>query len=174
MHVLVDTRRHVLLSIEHRSEGKVTSAERYGDFVEAAGCWWAGRVENVNAEGKVTSRTIQKFADLKAAELDARIKRELAVKDAVQLLREPGVKLSDAKRAAAAGKATFDDQMTLLMHFAAQPAVDPRDGTPRRGRASRGRKARHALGPQCAAERQPPPRRAEETPLRGSGADGRG
>ena len=37
--VLIDTARHVVLSIENRDKGKAPRA--FGDFVEAAGCWWA-------------------------------------------------------------------------------------------------------------------------------------
>ncbi len=35
--VLIDTKRNVVLSIESRTDGKVTSSQRFGDFVEVAG-----------------------------------------------------------------------------------------------------------------------------------------
>jgi len=118
VHVLIDTKRHVILTIEQRSEGKITSTEKYGDFVEVAGCWWAGRIESAGAEGKRLSLITQKLTPLETAALNERMKQELAGKQQVQFLREPALKISEAKRAVAAGKATFDDQITLLAHFA--------------------------------------------------------
>jgi len=118
VHVLIDTKRHVILTIEQRNEGKVTSTEKYGDFVEVAGCWWAGRIESVNGEGSRLWLITQKFAPLETAAFAERIKQELADKQQVQFLREPALKISEAKRAVAAGKPTFDDQITLLVHFA--------------------------------------------------------
>ncbi|HUR54841.1 MAG TPA: VIT and VWA domain-containing protein, partial [Gemmataceae bacterium] len=116
---LIDTTRRVLLSIEHRHKGKVTSATRFEDFVEVAGSWWARRVESLNDNGQRTSLTTQTVAEVPADEFTKRMAAELAGKAKVLFLKQPLPKLSDAKAAVAAGKATFDDRATLALHFAA-------------------------------------------------------
>jgi tetratricopeptide (TPR) repeat protein len=118
IHVLVDTRRRVVLRVEHRHEGKVTSAQQFGDFVEIAGAWWAGRSESFDAENRRVGVTTTAFAAAPPDDFARRFQEELALKEKVQFLREPGRTLADAKRAAAEAKADFDDQMTLLLHFA--------------------------------------------------------
>jgi hypothetical protein len=103
----------VLLGIEHRTKGKVTSATRFDDFVEVAGAWWARRVETLNDKGERTSVTTQTVAELPADEFAKKLAAELAGKAKALFLRGPLPKLADAKAAVAAGKATFDDRATL-------------------------------------------------------------
>jgi Tfp pilus assembly protein PilF len=117
-HVLVDTDRHVIRAIEQRTHGKVVSAIKFDDFVEAAGCWWARHLEIFDDQGRRVSRTSQTVSAVAADAFEARIKKDLAGRDQVQLLRQPAPSVADAKRDLAAGKATFDDQVALLWHFA--------------------------------------------------------
>jgi Flp pilus assembly protein TadD len=114
---LIDTARHVVVSAENRQEGRVMATTRYDDFVEVAGAWWPGRTETFDPKGRRTSLVTQKLSLLAAGELTAQIKRQLALRDRVQFLREPLPKLLDAKRALAAGKADFDDQIVLTDYF---------------------------------------------------------
>jgi predicted Zn-dependent protease len=116
---VIDTGRHVLLSIEQRQQGKVTSATKFDDFVEAAGGWWARRVETVDESGRRTLLSTQTVKDVTADELRQRLRKELADRDQVQFLREPLPRVADAKRALQGGKAGFEDHLALLRHFAA-------------------------------------------------------
>ncbi|HUT12367.1 MAG TPA: VIT domain-containing protein [Thermoguttaceae bacterium] len=123
-HVLIDTARHVVLSIESRYQGNVTSSTRFEDFVEVADCWWAGRIEHLDAQGRRTVLITQEFKLLTADAFDQQWKKELAGRDRVQFLHEPPVSTADAKQADADGKATFDDQFALLLHFAGNQQWD--------------------------------------------------
>jgi predicted Zn-dependent protease len=116
--VLVDTDRHVILSIEQRFEGKVSSVTKFNDFVEVAGSWWATRIETTDDQGRRSSLTTKTVKALTAAELAARIKKELAGREHVQFVHQPLPRLAEAKGRLHAGKATFDDQIVLLLHFA--------------------------------------------------------
>ena len=117
VHILVDTARKVVLSIDNRQADKVTSATKFDRFVEVAGGWWAGRMQTIDQQGRRTSVITQKLRLLAADAFAQHIKRQLAGRDRVQFLREPMVEVTDAKRALADGKAAFDDRMTLLLHF---------------------------------------------------------
>ncbi|MHC4176708.1 MAG: VIT domain-containing protein, partial [Planctomycetota bacterium] len=117
VHILVDTARKVVLSIESRREGKVTSSTKFDQFVEIAGAWWGGRMQTLDQEGRRTSLLTQKFRLLATDAFDQQVKGQLAGRERVQFLREPRVELADAKRTFADGVATFDDRMTLLLHF---------------------------------------------------------
>jgi Flp pilus assembly protein TadD len=118
VHVLVDTKRHVFLSIEYLFDGEAISTIKYSDFVEVAGAWWAGRIETVNKKDERVSLITLKFTALDTAAFNERMKKELSCKESAVLLREPASIVSDAKHAVAEGKATIDDQITLLVHFA--------------------------------------------------------
>ncbi len=116
--VMIDTRRHVVLWIENRQDGKATSSTKCEDFIEIAGAWWAGRIETFDAENRLVSRTRQQFKTISAEYLGRRIDKELAGRDQIQFLHEPLPKLTAAKQAIADGKAKFDDQVVLLLYFA--------------------------------------------------------
>jgi len=115
--VLIDTGRHVILSIENRYKGKVTSVTKFEDFVEAAGAWWARRIETTEENGKCSMLATQTVKPLAAKELEQQITKELAGRAQVQFLRLPPPSIAAAKKALAAGKASFDDQFVLLLHF---------------------------------------------------------
>jgi Flp pilus assembly protein TadD len=115
--VLIDTGRHVILSIEHRYKGKVTNVSKFDDFVEVAGTWWARRVENTDEKGKRVSLMTQTIRPLTAKELGEQHKKELAGRDQVQFLHLPLPRIWAAKKALSAGKAGFGDHFLLLLHF---------------------------------------------------------
>ncbi len=115
--ILVDTARHVILTIESRHKDKVTAVTQFDDFVEAAGSWWARRIETFDDDGKRASLVTQAIKTLPQADFDKQMAAELAGRAQVQLLRFPMPSLTDAKKAIAAGKGTFDDQFLLMVHF---------------------------------------------------------
>lgn len=115
---LIDTARHVILSMEVVQGSKVTSSTKYDGFVEVAGAWWPGRVETFDAKGRRTTLTTLQLTALTAAELAAQVKQQLAGRELVQLLREPLPKLVEAKRALAGGQADFASRIVLMDHFA--------------------------------------------------------
>ncbi len=116
---LIDTARHVVLSVESRYKGKVTSATKFDDFVEIAGVWWARKVEGLDAEGRRSALTTQTITEVPAAEFAKRMAQELAGKSKVLFLKQPLPSVADAKAAVLANKATFDDRAVLTLHFAA-------------------------------------------------------
>ncbi|HJT77207.1 MAG TPA: hypothetical protein VJ739_08395 [Gemmataceae bacterium] len=117
--ITVDTARHVVLQIEHRAHGKPTMTVKFNDFVQAAGCWWAGKVETLDDHGRRTTLVTQTVKELPAEAYRQRLAKERAAADAVLFLHEPLPRVTDAKRALQAGKAGFEDQFALLRHFAA-------------------------------------------------------
>ncbi len=116
---LIDTNRHVLLSIEHRHKGKTVTTTKFDDFVEVAGSWWARRLERIDEQGKRQALSTQTIAELPADEFTTRMSQALTGKAKVIFLPQPLPKVADAKLAAAVGKATFDDRAVLTLHFAA-------------------------------------------------------
>ena len=79
--ILVDTARHVMLKYEDVEKGKVASTTTYGDFVEVAGAWYAGRIEETAAERGRTEITTRKFTVLGAGQFDRQWKEKMAVRD---------------------------------------------------------------------------------------------
>ena len=117
--VLVDTRRNVVLSTENRYQGKTTVTRQFGDFVEVAGAWWATTTKTLDEKGRATNVTSQKFARLDGDQYAQSMAKERAGRELVQFLRDPAETVLEAKKAISPlGKPTFDDQITLLMHFA--------------------------------------------------------
>jgi tetratricopeptide (TPR) repeat protein len=116
--VLVDTKRNVVLSIEHRRDGKTTDVHTFSDFVEAAGAWWVGKIESRDEKGRVVGVKTQRVARLEGDALAKAIESELAGREKAQFLRDPARNVIEAKKALKENKADFDDQVTLVMHFA--------------------------------------------------------
>ncbi len=116
--ILVDTARHVVLSLEQLTDGKVTSTQKLSEFVELGGAWWPGRIESLDDKGRRLSLTTEKLTPAMAADFDRQFQAQLADTPKVQFIAEPGRKLPDAKRSFELGKADFDDHLTMLLHFA--------------------------------------------------------
>ncbi len=115
--MLIDTTRHVVLAIENRDKARVTGATRFDDFVEAGGSWWARRIETTDAESKRVSLTTQTIDNISPQVFDQRVQTELAGRDQVQFLHLPLPSVAEAKKASAAGKATFEDQFVMVLYF---------------------------------------------------------
>ena len=118
VNILIDTERSVILWIENRQHGKVTSTTRFEDFVQVAGNWWATRHETLNADGKRHSLTTLTFKELKAETFKRQMAQQLTACDGVQFLREPATEVADAKQALLDNTTNFDDRMALAAHFA--------------------------------------------------------
>ncbi|OWK43137.1 VIT domain-containing protein [Fimbriiglobus ruber] len=117
----IDTDKRAVTRIEHRTAGKPSTTTTYGDFVEAGGLWWPRRTETVHPEyqRRPSVRVIQTVTALTADEFAAQVKQTLADRPNALLLRTPGPTVLAAKKALAAGKATADDEFTLLNFYAA-------------------------------------------------------
>ncbi|MFZ5831961.1 MAG: hypothetical protein ACOY3P_17900, partial [Planctomycetota bacterium] len=114
---VIDTRRAVVVRSEVHSQGKLISTVRYSEFFEFAGRWWAGQSETFDAEGRRTNR---EEIELAAIEPDAFAGQYSAAKqdlEPVLLVPQPGPTVVDAKLAAAAGKASLADRLTLAVYF---------------------------------------------------------
>lgn len=115
----IDPTRHVLVSVEDRIDGKLTSATRFGDFVEVAGQWWPGKVESFDDKNRLISRTTYTVSALDAAAFDREYAGEQADRASVLFAKQPAPKVTDAKKAAADGTASTDDLLTLIRYFGA-------------------------------------------------------
>ncbi len=115
--ITVDTARHVIVSMEERTRNKVRETVTLGDFIEAAGTWWARRMERTDADGKRVMLSTQTVKTLAPDELDGRMQAELAGRAQVQFVHLPLPSVVAAKKALAAGKGTFDDAFVMLLHY---------------------------------------------------------
>jgi tetratricopeptide (TPR) repeat protein len=124
VNLLVDTERRVVLEQWVVSGGKEVSRTEYGRFREVAGVWWATRVTTKDGEGEVTSRS-EIDVDLPDA---GELANAWAVLDRVRadsiLVPVPLPEVTEAKRAAAAGKATIEQRLALISHAAATQQWD--------------------------------------------------
>ena len=118
--LLIDTARHVILKNESHQNGKVISTTTLDDFVEVAGRWLARKITVTDTQGRTTSETTLDMKVLTADEFAKRIATETAAKSRVQFLRGPAPTLANARQNVADGKASFDDRIMLLMHFASR------------------------------------------------------
>jgi predicted Zn-dependent protease len=116
--VVIDAARHVITRMEHRHDGKTTSVAKFEDFVEAAGCWWARRIETQDDKGRLSSRTTRTVQPLAADDLAKKLKEGLAGRDEILFLQGPAISVASAKQALKADKATFNDHFALMVHFA--------------------------------------------------------
>jgi tetratricopeptide (TPR) repeat protein len=114
---LIDPTRRVILSVEQRTGGKVGSVTKYDDFIEAGGSWWARTVETADDKGRVLSRVTQTVTAKAAADAEQVWQQAKADRGPALVLRGPLLTVLDAKKAAAAGKATPEDQFVLLAYF---------------------------------------------------------
>ncbi|MCA9062247.1 MAG: hypothetical protein KDA96_04290, partial [Planctomycetaceae bacterium] len=115
----IDTARHVLLSQQVLVDGKVTSTTAYSDFEQAAGTWWATRIETTNAEsgGRVTSRVLQNIREVTADRFTREFEHEKTLVDSAILMPESLPTVRNAKQAVAGGTATAWDHFAMLLHW---------------------------------------------------------
>jgi predicted Zn-dependent protease len=117
--VLIDTAKASALSIEHRSYGRATSRSQASDLVEIAGVWLPRKVEHFDEQGRRTSVTEREYKLLTTEQFAERLKEELAPVTAMATIHAPLPFVADAQEAAA-GKATLEDRLVLLVDFAAR------------------------------------------------------
>jgi tetratricopeptide (TPR) repeat protein len=120
----IDSDRNVVLSMEYRVGGDVTSTVRYDAFQEVAGAWWPGKTETMDAEGRLTSRTTDVLVSLLSDEYSAAMASQLENRRLVQFIAEPLPTLPAAKRAFRAGKADFNDQLVLVGDYVSREQWD--------------------------------------------------
>ena len=113
---LIDTARHILLQRESFSDGKSLEIEKFSDFVEIGGSWWAKRRIVLDAKGRKTAETSYDITPLPQDKFDARLQSELAVPQSVQFIRHPLPKLGVARQRVADGSANFDDRIVMALH----------------------------------------------------------
>ncbi|MHB8861540.1 MAG: VIT domain-containing protein [Pirellulaceae bacterium] len=114
---VIDTEKAVLLSMEVRVNGEVTTSQQYGEFVEFAGAWWPTQIETLDSQGRRTQLVTQRFQLLGADAFAVRLNELQTGRDAVQFLHEPLADVSAAKKAIDDGHGTFEDQFVMLGHF---------------------------------------------------------
>src|SRR5262249_8747216 len=96
--VLIDTARHVILSLEERHKGKVGEGTGLEDSVEGAGTGWARRVERTDGSGRRLSLATQAVKALALKELEGQIQKELAGREQVQFVHLPLPTVRAAKK----------------------------------------------------------------------------
>ena len=117
--VLIDTARHVIVSIEQRQNGKPTSLSKFDDFVEVAGLWWGAAVGSYrrcgpahvarhavcrDRRGRRTGRANQ----IRAGGSRAACSYCICLCRCVKAAKQAQLRL---------GELTFEDQFVLLLHF---------------------------------------------------------
>lgn len=120
----IDPARKVVLSIENRENGEVTSTVRYDEFVEVAGAWWPGRAQAFDKQGRRTSVTTTKYTALESDAFLREVAAALAGRDRVQFITDPLLGHAAARRALDAGKADFSDRIALMLRFCANQQWD--------------------------------------------------
>jgi tetratricopeptide (TPR) repeat protein len=113
--VTIDSTRNVVLSVEHSTDGELTSRTVYGPYEKIAGFWWPATKERFDGKGRRT--TVDRYS-VKPLESDAFAKRfndELLLREKVHFIREPFPSLRNAEVAAKDGSAGFEDRIVLLL-----------------------------------------------------------
>jgi tetratricopeptide (TPR) repeat protein len=116
--ILIDEAKGAALSIEYFQFGKLQGGTRASDFVEVAGVWLAQKVEHFDAQGRNNNVITRKFEVVPSARIEGLVKEQLAPRANALTLRWPLPKLQEAKDRAAAGKATLEDRLRLLIDLA--------------------------------------------------------
>ncbi|MFN0053855.1 MAG: VIT domain-containing protein, partial [Planctomycetales bacterium] len=117
--IRIDANRRVLLSLRHLVDQKPVSTTRFSEFVEVAGRWWPGKIENLDDQERITSVTTQTIVALTPEQLAARTQAELAARSTVQLVSTPWPTVNQAKQAVADPSRTFyTAELALALHFA--------------------------------------------------------
>ncbi len=118
IHFLIDTQKNVLVQSENWQDGKVTSVQKFGGFVQVAGGWWATQIESFDDQERRSMLMTQEFAELDDEKFTQRMKEEQIGQDHVQWVHEPLPNLPAARKADADGNGKFEDHLVVLLHFA--------------------------------------------------------
>ncbi|MFL5340111.1 MAG: VIT domain-containing protein [Gemmataceae bacterium] len=117
--ILIDPTRNVILLTETLAGGKLQSTQKFSEFVQVAGAWWPGKIETLGDKGERQAQVTFTVKELSADEFSKRQVAELTGRGDIQFFAQPLPKVTDAKKAVAAGTAKIEDHVTLLRHFAA-------------------------------------------------------
>jgi len=116
-HILIDTSRNIVYAVETYNAGELTTKTAYKDYVDIAGISWPQRVETQDKDGRVTSVSTYKIAELDPGALKKAVDGEMAVRKDSLLFEEPLLPMLKAKEAVKRGKAGFAAHLRLLLHF---------------------------------------------------------
>ncbi len=115
LHLDVDVPRSVLLGVRDVLDGQVLSAWRASDFVEAAGRFFATKVESLDRDGRVVTRQTLRVETLDAAAFETAFTAERAAEQDVLFVGRTDPKLADAKQAIRDGKAGFPEHLVRAL-----------------------------------------------------------
>ena len=145
VHIVVDTGRNVITRIERHTDGKATSVTKFDDFVEAAGCWWARRIETTDDKGRVSAKTTLTVKPLAGDDLAKQLKDVLAGREAILFVNQPLKRISAAKTVLAEKKASARGSLCSAVALCLGAAVDAGAGTAGTVRKAGGGQARAGL-----------------------------
>lgn len=111
----IDSTRNVVLSVEHSSDGEVTSRGDYGQYEKIADLWWPVSKEQFDSEGRRTSVDRYSVKALDDDSFSKRFDEESSLREKVQFIREPLPSLRRAEVAAKDGSAGFEERLILLL-----------------------------------------------------------
>ena len=127
VHVLIDTRRHVILRIENRWQEKVSSLTALSGFVRAGGCWWPTRVAKKDGKGRTTELSTYEVRELTPDAFAPRLASELALRKSTIVIQQPLPTLVEAKQAVMDTQPTLEAHLVLLAHFGRSQQWDRAD-----------------------------------------------
>lgn len=113
--ITIDAERSVVTETQQRRDDEVTSSTKYSDYTEAAGVWWPGRIETFDGKGRSTSVTTQTAKVFDDDAFAVRFAAELPAADESQLLSMPMPSVRESEIAVAAGSASFEHRLMLLV-----------------------------------------------------------
>ncbi len=113
--VTIDSTRNVVLSVEHSTDGELTSRTVYGPYEKIAGFWWPMAKERFDSKGRRTTVDRYSVKPLESDAFEKRFNDELSLREKVQFIREPFPSVRNAEVAAKDGSAGFEDRIVLLL-----------------------------------------------------------
>jgi tetratricopeptide (TPR) repeat protein len=114
---LIDTHRHVLLQVQNRQQGRVTSTQKLSEFVQVAGVWFATQIESFDDRQRRSSLITQSFQELDEGAAAERRSALQEGRDLVQWLQLPLPQVRDAMKAVRDGKGKFEDHLVVLLTY---------------------------------------------------------
>jgi tetratricopeptide (TPR) repeat protein len=116
--IIVDTKRNVVLEMSYSYNGKLGNKARFADFVRVAGGWWPTRIENEDAEGRVTMTESLSYEVLDKGAFISLMKAERKLWSKVFAFSEPLMSVLEAKAALAKKSPSHEAHLRMFIHFA--------------------------------------------------------
>lgn len=114
---LIDTQRNVLLQVQNRQAGKVTSTQKFSEFVQVAGDWIATQIETFDDRQRRSVLITLSFSELDETAVIVRGNALREGSDRVQWIHQPLPRLRDAQKAVRDGAARFEDHLIVLLKY---------------------------------------------------------